>query len=156
MFNEDRYLHIIINKILIHEQDDSVIKDIAVTAAGLTAAELLGDVLRGTFRKGKTFLRKHKGAKKLLIGSAVASLIFMISKQIYNRYFNRWARMCATAPDRKECIREAKERALNAQISTLRGNLSKCSKSSNPEDCRKRIQSMIEKLEDKKLGLRTF
>lgn len=95
----------------------------------------------GEFAKSK--------AGKAIGGLALATVIGYGAYKIYKNYLSKAARSCAGKPDKSACMQQYKNNAIKAQITKLKADSGKCSKSKDPDKCKASIQSKILKLQSK-------
>jgi len=93
---------------------------------------------------------RYKIATNVAIGALVAGII-ALSWKIYKNRFSKAARACKGLKGWKkdECMEKFKNDALKARIAAIKSQMSKCSKSSNPEKCKRLLNAKISKLEAK-------
>jgi hypothetical protein len=77
----------------------------------------------------------------------IAAAIY-IAKRIYKKFLSQGARACKNAKNKNECMKDFKIKALQKEIEYLKGKKSYCSKTSNPEACKKVFDKKIQKKHD--------
>jgi len=97
-----------------------------------------------------TFYSAAHGAKTVAKVGAYALgalMVYRIGRRVYQKHFSAAARACGGAAEGKtQCMRNAKAKAIDAQISSIRQHLSACNQTSNPDKCRKQISKEIQRL----------
>ena len=68
---------------------------------------------------------------------------------IYKKYFTAAKRKCANAPDKAECVKNYKTKALELQIKKLIEQRGKCTSSKEPQKCANKIDELIAKKREK-------
>lgn len=104
------------------------------------------DMQAGILAKIKMILSAGGG---IVGGATLASLLGYISYKFYQNYLSKAAKECKDSPDKSECMRQYKIKAVNAQIQKLNGSIRQCEKSKNPDKCKLSLQNKINKLRNK-------
>jgi len=80
----------------------------------------------------------------VLIGISAVNTILMAAN-VYKKHFTKAALRCKDLPDREKaiCMLNAKVYAKKIEASTLKFNLTKCSKNKNPEKCKTKIKTKL-------------
>jgi len=91
------------------------------------------------------------GAGVVLAGAALAALLAWGAVKTYKRFFSKWAKMCAgkSGAEKTACMKEARSKALQAQIADLQAGLRGCADSKDPQKCSKAIAGKLTKLKGK-------
>lgn len=152
-------------------------KDIANSKLGKMLSEGIGDVLKKDVGKSvsnaaskakagaksyiPTFSRwagapgralgKVKTAGKVVLATVIAAIVLKKAMNIYRNRFSSEARACANAAEGREmCMKNARMKALDAQISSLQSSQAQCNTTDKPEKCKNAIASSISNLMAKK------
>jgi len=92
--------------------------------------------------KQVTSLKKFgKMASWVAIPAAAAAAGYII----YKKFFSKAAVACKKSPDKQECLKNFKTKALQAQIQKLMQSRGKCTSSNEPEKCANKIDELIAK-----------
>jgi len=97
--------------------------------------------------KGTKFAKTPAGMA--IGGAAAAALVIYAGYKIYKNYLSKAAKSCKGAPDKSACMKQFKNKAVQAQISQLRSGAGKCAKSKDPAKCKAAIQAKISSLQGK-------
>jgi hypothetical protein len=78
------------------------------------------------------------------------------SVKTYKRLFGKWAKMCAgkSGKEKTACMKEARFKAVQAQVADLQSALKACSDSKDPKKCSKAVAGKLGKLKGKFAKLR--
>jgi len=81
-----------------------------------------------------------------IIFSAANALIG--ATNLYKKNFTKAALRCKDLPEREKalCMLRAKTSAKNIQLQALKSNLLKCSKTKNPDKCKEKIATKMQKI----------
>jgi len=79
---------------------------------------------------------------------AVAAALYAGAKA-YKAIFGKARAACKGAEDKAACLRQYKNKAVQAQIAAVKAGAAKCANSKNPEKCRAAIQKKVGKLQAK-------
>lgn len=94
-----------------------------------------------------TYLDESEELKEITITTAlfIAPMIFKGAGLAYKNIFNKAHKICRGMQpvDYGICVRKYKVKALQAQLSKLKGGMSKCGKDKNPVKCKQKIQAKI-------------
>lgn len=92
----------------------------------------------------------NKDPQKAIIYGYIAMIAaaIYIAKRIYKKYLSQAARACKSAKDKNKCMRDFKIKALEKEIEYLKSKKVYCSKTSNPEACKKLFDKKIQKKHD--------
>lgn len=97
--------------------------------------------------KGAKFATSPTG--QVIGGLAAAALVSYAAYKIYKNYLSKAARSCSGSADKSTCMKQFKNKAIQAQISKLSSGMGSCAKSKNPAKCKAAIQGKIAKLKGK-------
>ena len=89
---------------------------------------------------------------KIAVGAtagAAASIIVFAAAKLYQNYLSKAAKACKGRPDKVDCMKQYKDKALNMRIEKLRSGISVCNKAKNPDACKQSLQKRIAKLQTK-------
>jgi citrate lyase beta subunit len=91
------------------------------------------------------------GAAVIIGGAALAALLGYASVKTYKRLFGKWAKMCAgkKGAEKTACMKEARSKALQAQVADLQAALKVCADSKDPKKCSKGVAGKLGKLKAK-------
>ncbi len=67
--------------------------------------------------------------------------------RVYNRFLSQAARACLKVPDKDVCMSKFKVKALVAKRNYLKGQVSKCKQTKDPEECQRRFAAGVSKIE---------
>lgn len=83
-----------------------------------------------------------------IIFSAANALIGATT--LYKKNFTKAALRCKDLPDREKaiCMLRAKTFAKNIQLQALKSNILKCGKTKNPEKCKEKVATKMQKIAD--------
>jgi hypothetical protein len=70
----------------------------------------------------------------------------------YKRFFSKGARACGNAPDRSQCMKDLKKKAMGARIQAMNAGKAKCATTKNPEQCKAKIDQKIAAVKTKIAG----
>jgi len=76
---------------------------------------------------------------------AIPAAAIAASYIIYKKFFSKAAVACKKSPDKQECLKNFKTKALQAQIQKLMQSRGKCASSNEPEKCANKIDNLIAK-----------
>lgn len=125
----------------------TVAKKVATYDIGKKAGEV-AKVYTPTFTK---WGRRAKWGAIAGVSLLVGPTILRKAKGVYDEIFGKMAQQCADAPEGKEeCLKRAKLRAIDAQISSIRSSIVQCNQAKDVEKCRKTLGDTINKLVQKK------
>jgi len=93
----------------------------------------------------KTIVKGSVIGTHLFMISAITGAAFYAGSKIYSRYLSKYARQCASKSfsEKTACMKDAKRKAIQAQINEIKKDSSKCSKSKNPAKCKEVIERKI-------------
>jgi len=88
------------------------------------------------------------GAAVIIGGAALATLLGYASVKTYKRLFGKWAKACAgkSGKEKTACMKEARSRAIQAQVADLQASLKGCADSKDPAKCSKGVAGKLGKL----------
>jgi len=91
------------------------------------------------------------GSAVMAMDVARVGMLITVAYKVYKAFFSKAAKACRTKAgrDKQECIYKYKVAALRQQIKALKKNRAYCKKAKEPEKCRQRIDSEIEKVKQK-------
>lgn len=86
-----------------------------------------------------------------ITAAAIAAAAIYASVKIYQRIFSQASRACkgSKGAEREACVRNFKNKAIQAQMSNLKGSMGKCSAAKDPDKCKAGINEKIMKLQGK-------
>jgi len=96
------------------------------------------------------------GAAVIIGGAALATLLAYASVKTYKRLFGKWAKACAgkSGKEKTACMKEARSKAIQAQVADLQSSLKACADSKDPKKCSKAVAGKLGKLKGKFAKLR--
>jgi len=89
-------------------------------------------------------------SNKIVVGmaaGAAATMVAFAAAKIYQQYLSKAAKACNGKPDKVNCMRAFKKRAMTMRIEKLKSGMATCNKAKNSENCQKSLQSKILKLQ---------
>lgn len=83
-----------------------------------------------------------------LMAAFTAASLLMTAYKMYQDYFTKAARQCASLPPKEKgvCMVRAKMYATNVQLQSVKGAMAKCGKSKDPEKCKLKLGKKLKQL----------
>jgi len=85
-------------------------------------------------------------APKFYPYALVAAAVIAASIYVIKRGLSQASKACRKAPDKSKCMAAFKVKVYNTQIAKLKKDSSLCSKTKNPDKCKKKIMDKINKI----------
>ena len=85
--------------------------------------------------------------------AALIALVLAASYKVYRDYLSKAAKACKgkQGADKRNCMSEFKKKARKAKVMAMQKNISKCSRTKNPSECKRKLQAKIA-MEKAKMG----
>jgi hypothetical protein len=93
-----------------------------------------------------------------IMSTALMAAATSLAQAVYSRFSGQGVNACRAMEDsvkRKACQKNYKLRGAAGKISALRKEMGKCSKTANPDKCRKMFQNYIRNAEKQMRGIQT-
>jgi hypothetical protein len=113
-------------------------------------AKTAGDKVGGAVDKAAEFAQGQSGSAAAIAVAAAAALTAGVVA--YKRFFSKGARACKNAPDRSQCLKDLKKKAMGARIQAMNAGKAKCAVTKNPEHCKAKIDQKIAAIKTKIAG----
>jgi len=113
-------------------------------------AQTAGQKVGGAVTKVTDFASQNPGHSAVIAVAAAAALTAGVVA--YKRFFSKGARACKNAPDRSQCMKDLKKKAMGARIQAMNAGKAKCATTKNPEQCKAKIDQKIAAINTKIAG----
>lgn len=130
------------------------VKDVAssagetVKAAGKAVKDTATDVA------GKAAEVAQSGSGNVALAAVAAAAIITAGVIAYKKFLSKGARACKNAPDKSQCMKELKRKAISARVQAMESGKGKCNHTKNPEKCKAKIDQKIAALKTKIAGVK--
>jgi hypothetical protein len=119
-----------------------------------TAAGLKSKTSAKKFAKtGREVANKKvlKGGAKMAAVAAVLTAVIFAGAKVYRDFMTKAKRACRgqSGEGREACLRQFRNKALQAKISKMQSGIAACNNSKNPEKCKAALKNKIDKVKSK-------